>query len=38
MVEGTDPHLTEIRLVRPNAQGCEDCLRIGGVWCICACV
>ena len=25
-------HLDEIRPVRPSADGCEDCLRIGGRW------
>lgn len=25
-------HLTEIRLVTPSADGCEDCLKIGGQW------
>jgi hypothetical protein len=25
-------HLTEIREVTPSADGCEDCLRIGGWW------
>jgi len=28
-----DPHLREIRDdVVPSAEGCEDCLRIGGEW------
>lgn len=26
------PHLAEIREVTPSAEGCEDCLRIGGEW------
>lgn len=26
------PHLAEIREVMPSADGCEDCLRIGGEW------
>ncbi len=25
-------HLDQIRDVEPSAQGCEDCLRIGGTW------
>ena len=25
-------HLREIRRVTPSADGCEDCLRIGGRW------
>ena len=25
-------HLDQIRDVGPSAQGCEDCLRIGGTW------
>lgn len=25
-------HLNEINPVRPSAEGCEDCLRIGGHW------
>jgi hypothetical protein len=30
----TDPcsHLDQIREVTPSADGCEDCLRIGGRW------
>ena len=28
----TDPHLKEIRRVTPNAEGYEDCLRIGSPW------
>jgi uncharacterized UBP type Zn finger protein len=32
MLEGADPHLSAIREVTPSADGCEDCLRIGGVW------
>jgi len=28
----TDPHLKEIRKVTPSANGCEDCLRVGGEW------
>jgi len=27
-----DPHLSEIRDVEPSADGCEDCLKIGGEW------
>src|SRR5262249_28823323 len=27
-----DPHLKEIRDVTPSADGCEDCLRMGGEW------
>ena len=26
------PHLSEIRKVTPSADGCEDCLNIGGTW------
>ena len=25
-------HFSEIRAVTPSAQGCEDCLKIGGNW------
>ena len=25
-------HFSEIRDVRPSADGCEDCLKIGGEW------
>jgi hypothetical protein len=25
-------HLREIRVVAPSANGCEDCLKIGGQW------
>lgn len=25
-------HTDQIREVEPSAQGCEDCLRIGGTW------
>jgi uncharacterized UBP type Zn finger protein len=25
-------HLDQIKPVTPSAEGCEDCLRIGGVW------
>ena len=25
-------HLAQIREVTPSAEGCEDCLRIGGEW------
>lgn len=25
-------HLSEIKEVRPGADGCEDCLKIGGAW------
>jgi uncharacterized UBP type Zn finger protein len=28
----SDPHLKDIRKVTPSADGCEDCLKIGGVW------
>ena len=28
----TCTHLGEIREVSPSAQGCEDCLKIGGRW------
>lgn len=28
----TCPHFAQIREVRPSADGCEDCLRIGGSW------
>jgi len=28
----SDPHLSAIREVTPSADGCEDCLRIGGPW------
>lgn len=27
-----DPHLKEIRDVRPSAKGCEDCLKTGDRW------
>jgi uncharacterized UBP type Zn finger protein len=27
-----DPHLSYIRDVVPSADGCEDCLKIGGEW------
>ena len=30
--EGTCGHVTGIRAVRPSAQGCEDCLKVGGAW------
>jgi len=30
--EGQCTHLDQIDDVRPSAAGCEDCLRIGGVW------
>jgi len=26
------PHLADIQQVTPSADGCEDCLRIGGEW------
>jgi uncharacterized UBP type Zn finger protein len=26
------PHLADIQDVTPSAEGCEDCLRIGGQW------
>lgn len=29
---GTCAHVTQLRAVRPSAQGCEDCLRIGAAW------
>ena len=29
---GACAHLETIRDVTPSANGCEDCLRIGGVW------
>jgi uncharacterized UBP type Zn finger protein len=32
VVRGVDPHLSAIRPVTPTADGCEDCLRTGGVW------
>jgi uncharacterized UBP type Zn finger protein len=25
-------HLDQIRPVEPSAEGCEDCLRLGGTW------
>jgi hypothetical protein len=25
-------HLSEMRIVTPSADGCEDCLRIGATW------
>lgn len=25
-------HLNQVREVKPGANGCEDCLRIGGTW------
>lgn len=28
----TCEHLSEIRAVTPSADGCEDCLKIGGRW------
>src|SRR5882724_5206255 len=28
----SDPHLKEIRKVTPSAEGCEDCLKMGGEW------
>ena len=28
----TCEHLSEIRAVVPSANGCEDCLKIGGQW------
>jgi uncharacterized UBP type Zn finger protein len=27
-----DPHVSQIRDVKPSAKGCEDCLKIGGRW------
>lgn len=32
MNEPTCRHLDRVRDVEPSAQGCEDCLRIGGRW------
>jgi uncharacterized UBP type Zn finger protein len=32
MITNECTHLDEIREVVPNANGCEDCLRIGGTW------
>lgn len=41
MTNGSDPagrraapctHLDQVRGVKPSAQGCEDCLRIGASW------
>ena len=29
---GTCAHVARIQAVRPSAQGCEDCLRIGAAW------
>jgi len=29
---GTCAHVAQIRPVRPSAQGCEDCLRMGAIW------
>ena len=29
---GTCAHVAQIGAVRPSAQGCEDCLRIGAAW------
>ena len=29
---GTCAHVPQIKAVRPGAQGCEDCLRIGAAW------
>jgi uncharacterized UBP type Zn finger protein len=26
------PHVKEIRKVKPSANGCEDCLKIGDTW------
>jgi len=31
-MNGECTHLGTIRKVHPSAQGCEDCLRIGGTW------
>ena len=28
----TDPHVAEIRPVRPHSTGCEECLRLGTPW------
>ena len=27
-----DPHLKQIRDVKPSAKGCEDCLKMGDRW------
>ena len=27
-----DPHVAEIRPVRPRSSGCEECLRLGDTW------
>ena len=27
-----DPHIDQIRDVKPSSKGCEDCLKIGGRW------
>ena len=29
---GIDPHVAAIRQVRPRANGCEECLRLGTPW------
>jgi monovalent cation:H+ antiporter-2, CPA2 family len=30
--EGTCRHVAALQAVRPGAQGCEDCLKIGAAW------
>ena len=27
-----DPHIVQIRPVKPSSRGCEDCLKIGDRW------
>jgi uncharacterized UBP type Zn finger protein len=27
-----DPHIDQIRDVKPSSKGCEDCLKMGGRW------
>jgi uncharacterized UBP type Zn finger protein len=31
MAEGCE-HLSQMKKVKPSADGCEDCLKIGGTW------
>ena len=31
-MNGPCEHLDQVRKVTPSADGCEDCLRIGGTW------
>jgi hypothetical protein len=31
MAEGCE-HLSQMKHVKPSADGCEDCLKIGGTW------